>query len=86
MVVLFGKPKAIKANGIMDSCVDGEGSILFSYKLSKITDSYLPCDIQGENAKMVLDKINQPRKTEICYKNGTIQDMSKPGAKSFDVL
>ena len=37
MVVLFGKPLNLKANGILlESGVDGEGSILFKYKESML--------------------------------------------------
>jgi scyllo-inositol 2-dehydrogenase (NADP+) len=86
MVVLFGKPEKILANGfLLDSGVDGDGSILFHYGqmdamvvFSKITNSYLPAEIQGEDATMVIDKINQPRKVELRFNNGTIEDISVP--------
>ncbi|MFC4320430.1 Gfo/Idh/MocA family protein [Litchfieldia salsa] len=86
MVVLFGKPDEVKANAIMlESGVDGEGSILFKYKnmtgsvmYSKITNSYIPSEIQGENASMIIDKIHTPEHIEIRYKDGTIEDISIP--------
>lgn len=85
-VVLFGKPQRIKAEGIMlDSGVDGEGSILLKYEEmdavmlhSKIANSYLPCEIQGENGSMVIDKINTPEKVVIHYKDGTKEEITKP--------
>lgn len=84
-VVLFGKPQTIKAAGIMlDSGVDGEGSILLKYEEmdavmmhSKITDSYLPCEIQGENGNMVIDKMNTPEKVVIHYRDGTTEEITK---------
>ncbi|OAB47954.1 oxidoreductase [Paenibacillus antarcticus] len=86
MVALFGKPDAVHAVGVMlSSGVDGEGSMVMKYKdmdavvmHSKITDSYLPAEIQGENGTMVIDKISQPYDVKIHYRDGTIEDISQP--------
>jgi predicted dehydrogenase len=86
MVVLFGKPDGIQGSGVMlESGVDGEGSILLAYKgmeavimHSKIANSYLPTEIQGENGTIIIDKINQPEKVEIRYKDGTVEDITRP--------
>jgi predicted dehydrogenase len=86
MVVLFGKPDAIQGSGVMlESGVDGEGSILMAYKgmeavimHSKIANSYLPAEIQGEKGTIIIDKINQPEKVEIRYKDGTVEDITRP--------
>ena len=57
MVVLFGMPDRISASGtLLSSGTDGQGSALFRYGdgmeaavlYSKIADSYLPSEIQGE--------------------------------------
>jgi predicted dehydrogenase len=85
MVVLFGQPKAVKATGVMlDSGVDGEGSILLQYDEmdavvlhSKINNSYIPSEIQGENGSILIDKISTPDKIEIKYKDGTVEDISQ---------
>ncbi|WP_342453903.1 Gfo/Idh/MocA family oxidoreductase [Paenibacillus turicensis] len=85
LVTLFGKPDEIKASGmLLSSGVDGEGSILLKYKemdavimYSKITDSYLPAEIQGENGTMVIDKINGPYQVKIYYRDGTIEDLTQ---------
>ncbi|RXT06426.1 Gfo/Idh/MocA family protein [Ammoniphilus sp. CFH 90114] len=85
-VILFGKPESIQASSVMlDSGVDGSGSILLKYEemdavimYSKISDSYLPSEIQGENGCIIIDKINQPRKVEIRYRDGRIEDISQP--------
>jgi predicted dehydrogenase len=84
MAVLFGRPDLIKANGIkLDSGVDGEGSIMMKYNgmdavtmHSKMTNSYLPSEIQGENGTMIIDKIHTPEKVEIYYRDGTIEDVT----------
>lgn len=84
MVVLFGAPSAIKAHAVMlESGVDGQGSVLFEYPgmeavitHSKIVNSYMPAEIQGEEGTMVIDKIHTPEKVKIYYKNGTSEDIT----------
>ncbi len=86
MVALFGKPHTVKAVGIMlGSGVDGEGSINMLYPEmdavvlhSKITDSYVPAEIQGELGTMVIDKINQPYDVKIHYRDGNVEDLTRP--------
>jgi predicted dehydrogenase len=66
MVVLFGRPKEINASGIvLSSGVDGQGAVNFTYDgmnatvlYSKIANSTLPTEIQGEEGNIMLDKIN----------------------------
>ena len=78
MVVLFGEPKEVKATGVMlESGVDGEGSLLIKYDEmeavimhSKITDSKLPSEIQGEEGTMIIDHIATPKHVEIRYRDG----------------
>jgi predicted dehydrogenase len=84
MVVLFGAPDSIKADSfILESGVDGQGSILFHYEQmdavimhSKIANSYNPSEIQGENGTIVIDKIHTPEKVQIYYKDGMVEDIS----------
>lgn len=86
LVALFGKPDEVKATGIMlASGVDGEGSMVMRYPdmdavvmHSKIADSYLPAEIQGENGTMVIDKINQPYQVKIHYRDGTVEELTLP--------
>lgn len=87
-VVLFGKPNMVQADGLLlESGVDGEGSLLLRYDgmdavimHSKISQSYLPAEIQGEEGTMVIDKINQPEKVEIRYRDGTVEQLTQPQA------
>ena len=66
MVVLFGKPKRIQASGILlSSGVDGQGAVNFEYDgmnatvlYSKIANSSLPTEIEGEEGNIQLDRIN----------------------------
>ena len=67
MVVLFGRPKRVEASGIvLSSGADGQGAINFEYEgmnatvlYSKIANSSLPTEIQGEDGNILLDRINQ---------------------------
>ncbi|KKI90754.1 oxidoreductase [Bacillus sp. SA1-12] len=85
-VVLFGEPKQIKASSYMlESGVDGEGSLLLTYDemdavimYSKITNSYVPSEIQGENGSIIIDKIHTPENVKIQYKDGRIEDITRP--------
>jgi scyllo-inositol 2-dehydrogenase (NADP+) len=84
MVVLFGRPDTVKANGLLlDSGVDGEGSILLGYgekeavvMYSKISNSTIPSEIQGENGSITIDHIQNMTKIELCYNDGTKADIS----------
>ncbi|WP_373232513.1 Gfo/Idh/MocA family protein [Cohnella sp.] len=86
LVVLFGQPEQIQGSGlILESGVDGQGSILLNYKemdavvqYSKISDSYTSAEIHGEKGTIVFDKISRPDKVEIRYRGGGIEEITKP--------
>lgn len=67
MVVLFGRPKRITASGIvLHTGVDAQGAVNFDYEgmnatvlWSKIANSSLPTEIQGEAGNLMLDRINR---------------------------
>lgn len=66
MVVLFGRPTKIDASGIvLSSGADGQGAVNFEYEgmnatvlYSKIANSSLPTEIQGEEGNLTLDRVN----------------------------
>lgn len=78
MVKLFGMPKEIWGNAIiLENGVDGAGTILLNYDnmqgellYSKITNSKLPSQIQGENGCMIIKEIYDTREIIINYNNG----------------
>ncbi|MFG6494746.1 Gfo/Idh/MocA family oxidoreductase [Fictibacillus sp. UD] len=84
MVVLFGEPDEVKANAyLLESGVDGEGSILLNYSdkeavvmYSKISNSYVPSEIQGENGSILIDHIQDMTKIEIRYRDGRTEDIT----------
>lgn len=86
MVHLFGTPQEIKASAyLLDSGVDGEGSVIFSYPnsqacvmYSKISNSHLPSEIQGEEGTMVIDRINRFNRVTIHYRNKEVEELALP--------
>lgn len=66
MVVLFGKPIKVEATGVvLSSGADGQGAVNFLYEgmnatvlYSKIANSSLPTEIQGEEGNITLDRVN----------------------------
>lgn len=70
LVALFGKPLEINAQGVvLSSGADGQGAVNLRYAdmnatvlYSKIANSYLPSEIQGEDGNLVMDEIHTIRK------------------------
>lgn len=88
-VVLFGAPKDVKANGYaLSSGVDGEGTVILSYDgfeavlmHSKISTSYAPAEIQGEDGTIVIDTIHRPERVEIRYRDSRLENIAIPDPK-----
>ncbi|HIS34176.1 MAG TPA: Gfo/Idh/MocA family oxidoreductase [Candidatus Avirikenella pullistercoris] len=87
MVVLFGKPHSIKATGVLlPSGVDAEGCAVFNYGdmdatviFSKVSESVLPTQIQGEQGYITFDRINIIGKTTVTNrKTGEVRDITQP--------
>lgn len=79
MVALFGRPQTISAQGMLLSTgVDGQGAVNFEYKdglgatvlYSKIANSSLPTEIQGEEGNLVLDRIHTTNQVEFVPRRG----------------
>lgn len=85
-VMLFGKPRAIHASAMMlESGVDGQGSIIMQYdgldaviQYSKISNSYLPLEIQGEEGSFLLNRVSDPNELIWKARAGEINDLSLP--------
>ena len=68
LVVLFGAPKTINAQGIvLASGADGQGAVNMQYEgmnatilYSKIANSLLPAEIEGEDGNITIDRIQTP--------------------------
>ncbi|MPN27474.1 scyllo-inositol 2-dehydrogenase (NADP(+)) IolU [bioreactor metagenome] len=83
MLLLFGKPLGVKASAVkIPGGVDGAGFALLDYgsfdacvHYSKVSTSFLPCEIAGEDATMTVDRLNIPGRIEIKYRNGKTEDI-----------
>ena len=68
LVVLFGRPRSISAQGVvLSSGVDGQGAVNLQYDgmnatllYSKIANSHLPAEIEGEEGNIMIDRIQTP--------------------------
>ena len=77
MVHLFGKPETIKSlSEVIPGGVDGMGSLIMKYptfvatvNYNKISNSFLPSEITGEEATMFINRINIPDRIEIIYRD-----------------
>ena len=90
MVHLFGRPDSLEASSTMlESGVDGQGTALFSYpgmqadvRYSKITDSSLPSEIQGEEGVIRIGRINLFESILWIPRGGSPQDVSLAQAEN----
>jgi predicted dehydrogenase len=72
-IELFGEPQTIKAEAsLLASGVDGHGSVILNYgdfdvvvTHSKVHDSFLPCEIQGELGALQVDMISLCQKVTL---------------------
>ncbi|MGL4772042.1 MAG: Gfo/Idh/MocA family protein [Clostridium sp.] len=85
MVALFGKPNSIKTEGLLlHTGVDAQGTLLCKYddmegviNFSKITNSYLPSEIQGEEGSILINKIASCTEIKIIYRDGREEMISE---------
>lgn len=81
MVALFGAPEEVLSSSvILEKSIDGCGSAILKYpefvgvvNYSKISDSKIPCEIQGENGTMLFSPAGTPIKAEIRYRDGEVE-------------
>lgn len=85
MIALFGRPSRIEAQGVvLSSGVDGQGAVNFVYEgmnatvlYSKIANSFLPSEIEGESGNIILDQIHIPGKVDFIPRIRTAQGKSQ---------
>lgn len=83
MIGLFGEAHSIAGESILlRGGIDGAGTILAVYEdmlaeliYSKITNSDIPSEIQGESGIMQIKSIATPREATIIYNNGTSEEL-----------
>lgn len=90
VVKLFGRPKSVKTfSTIIPGGVDGAGVTILDYGTftatlfySKVGNSFLPCEIQGEDATICVDKFNIPEKVEVVYRDGRRENIPFAAAEN----
>jgi predicted dehydrogenase len=79
MVALFGRPLNVQATVTkLSNGIDGHGCVHFSYPnglianviYGKISDSKLPTEIQGENGRITIDRINAISHATLTLRTG----------------
>ena len=85
-VALWGEPKQVQASAsLLDSGVDAHGIAVLDYRdfsvtlqHSKVSDSTLPSEIQGEAGALVVEKISECQKVSFIPRGSKAQDLSQP--------
>jgi scyllo-inositol 2-dehydrogenase (NADP+) len=78
MVLLFGTPQKISASGyFLKNSIDAYGTVLADYEgmsvqllYSKVNNSFLPSEIQGEYGCLLFEPLSIPRQMKIRYNHG----------------
>lgn len=86
LIGLFGFPEKLQSACVkLSNGIDGNGLILGSYSdmiaelsYSKISDSQLHSEIQGELGTMMISEISSPEHIKIRYKNGKEEIVEVP--------
>ncbi|HDG1686647.1 TPA: Gfo/Idh/MocA family oxidoreductase [Kluyvera cryocrescens] len=85
-VALWGEPKQVQASAsLLESGVDAHGVVVMDYgdfsvtlQHSKVSDSNLPSEIQGESGALVIEKISECQKLSFVPRGSKAQDLSQP--------
>ncbi|MBJ2148591.1 Gfo/Idh/MocA family oxidoreductase [Vibrio sp. IB15] len=84
-VALFGEPENAQASAkLLESGVDAHGCAIFQYPEldvtlthSKVSDSYAPSEIQGEQGAIIIDHIAECTDVKIRYRDGSIENLTQ---------
>lgn len=85
-VALFGAPQSLVASAaLLDSGVDAHGTVCLNYGdfdvtlcHSKVSDSALASEIQGEDGALLIEKISECQGVALLPRGGSLQDLSRP--------
>nr|WP_154325372.1 Gfo/Idh/MocA family oxidoreductase [Pantoea sp. 201603H] len=85
-VSLWGEPSALQAQAsLLASGVDAHGSVIMHYGdfdvtllHSKVSDSLIPSEIQGEAGSLMIEKIAECQRLILTSRGSKAQDLSQP--------
>lgn len=85
-VALWGESHGVQASAsLLESGVDAHGLVVLDYgdfsvtlQHSKVSDSVLPSEIQGEDGSLIIEKISECQKVTFVPRGGKAQDLTQP--------
>ncbi|WP_312479010.1 Gfo/Idh/MocA family protein [Kosakonia cowanii] len=85
-VALWGAPHSVQASAsLLSSGVDAHGVVVMNYgdfsvtlQHSKVSDSVLASEIQGEAGSLVIEKISECQKLAFIPRGGKAQELTQP--------
>lgn len=85
-VALWGEPHSVQASAsLLASGVDAHGTVVLNYgdfdvtlHHSKVSDSVLASEIQGENGSLLIEKISECQNVAFVPRGGKAQDLTQP--------
>lgn len=85
-LALWGDPLRVQAQAtLLESGVDGHGSVIMDYGdfdvtllHSKVSDSAMPSEIQGEAGSLVIEKLAEAQRVTLMLRGGQPQDLTQP--------
>ncbi|PVZ78630.1 oxidoreductase [Serratia sp. S1B] len=85
-VSLFGAPKEVKASAtLLDTGVDGHGSVCLNYGdfdvticHSKVSNSDIPSEIQGEEGTLVIERLSEVQNVVLTPRGEKSQVLTQP--------
>lgn len=83
-LALWGEPQRVQAQAtLLESGVDAHGSVIMHYGdfdvtllHSKVSDSYIPSEIQGEAGSLVIEKLSEVQRVTLNPRGGAAQDLT----------
>lgn len=84
-VALWGEPDAVIASAcLLESGVDAHGTVVLRYGdadvtllHSKVSDSTLPSEIQGEAGSLVIEKLSECQRLTFVPRGGRVQELTQ---------
>lgn len=85
-VALWGEPQRVTAQAtLLESGVDAHGAVVMSYGdfdvtilHSKVSDSLIPSEIQGEDGSLVIDQLSHCQRITLTPRGGKARELSQP--------
>lgn len=85
-IALWGEPRSVQASAnLLESGVDAHGVVVMDYgdfsvtlQHSKVSDSVLASEIQGERGSLVIEKLSECQKVCLAPRGALMQDLTQP--------